>query len=532
MLPVSPASTATNHASLATGYSPARTGIVSNSFHLAGRPLEERVGGLYTAIGTETLWQAARRQGKQVGVVAFPGFDSAPRGNWGVDWPLKPALRSRLVALSPVRSTLGADTGCEALARDRTDDGALDYDSIQVLCTAASGAALPAVDLGVGEWRRLQLGPAGAPRGGVWAWAKLLALDARTAAGWLYVGPAYGPSMPEGYPQSYTAALGGAGWIWPGTPDEALVAAGWRGDPGIDLETWFEQEQRLTHLLIDAMIAGWRSEPTDLLLGYLPALDQAGHLLLLEDARREGYSAARRDARRLMRDRVWQMVDRELGRLLDAVDLGTTTVALVSDHGMQPVHTAIDLNTALETAGLLRFADASHIDPARTRAWALGYGGVAHVYFNLKGREPAGIVAPSEVPELRLRVLAALDGIAISAEKGTEQPVAATYSRAEAARFGLDSPNSGDLIAFAVPGYVFRSDWHQGRPLAGTPTNYGDHGYFTDVPSMRAIFLAVGGGVGKRSAGVASVLDVAPRASAWLGIDRPAAMRRLDHLPR
>ena len=75
LIPVDPALTATNHISLATGYAAGRTGIVGNNFHVAGTPWLDTVSGFAAPIGTETLWEAARRQGKRVGVLTWPGAD-------------------------------------------------------------------------------------------------------------------------------------------------------------------------------------------------------------------------------------------------------------------------------------------------------------------------------------------------------------------------------------------------------------------------------------------------------------------------
>ncbi len=562
-LPVSPAATSVNHASMATGYPPARTGIVSNAFHVPGQPLGERTAGLSMPSETEALWSAARRQGKRVGVVAFPGVDaSGPRGDWGIDW-MRSLSRTEVVTVSaadwrplagPVQRTGGrrsfspplgarlvaAATGgvgaCEAVAIDTTDDHRVDYDEFLIPCADPSGRTVPGVR--VGQWLalRVEIAVTGAepspsaygpePPVQALAWCKLLALQPGTGEAKVYLGPA---TAAGGYPARYIADLRRAGLRWPGPPDDRLSAAAWRGDPGIDLETWFEQSQRLTRFLIDAMIAGLADGDTDLVMGYLPALDQAGHLLLLEDPRQALYSEARRAALGQMRDRVWRMVDAELARLLDTVDLRTTTVFVVSDHGMQPVHTALDLNAAFEREGLLAFAAPERIDPSRTQVWAVGYGGIAHVYFNLIGREPAGIVTAAEVPALEERVRGVLRGIAIAsagdaapaAQRAAGRPIAAIYTRAEAAQIGLDHPNSGDLIAFGSPGYVFKSDWHQGAPLSGLPTSYGDHAYPSSLLSMRAIFLAVGAGVERRITGPRSVLDVAPRVAGWLGIERP-----------
>lgn len=567
LVPVSPAATSVNHVSLATGYPPSRTGIVSNAFHVPGTPLGERASGLATLIGTETLWQAARRQGLRVGMIAFPGRTPAPRADWGVDWmaaqarPTVLALRAAdwqplsgpvqgsgvrrsfsvpLVARLAARDSPGVVGGCEAIAVDRSDDGRTDYDTLLLPCADLSGRALPAVR--VGEWIALhgQLEPAAADAGEggygpeapspVGAWAKLLALDPQTAEARLYVGPTVALG---GYPERFAGVLRHAGLAWPGQPDDKSVAAAWRGEEGIDLATWFEQSQRLTHYLVDALIAGIRSGDTDLVLGYLPAIDQAGHLLLLEDPRQARYSEARRDELRQQRDRVWQMVDAELDRLLDAVDLRSTTVIVVSDHGMQPVHTMIDLNAAFERAGLLSFATPERIDPNRSQVWAVGYGGVAHVYLNLVGREPAGIVTDAEVSALRERVRALLRGLttASGGSAPAERPIESVWLQSEASAIGLDHRHSGDLIVFATPGYVFRTDWRQGAPIVQSPASYGDHAYAGGVVSMRAILMAVGAGVEARRTGPRSVLDVAPRVAGWLGIERPRASPPLEDVP-
>ncbi|MFP5286010.1 MAG: alkaline phosphatase family protein, partial [Thermoanaerobaculia bacterium] len=51
LVPVNPTLTSTSHISLATGYVPGETGIVSNTFHPAGRPLLETARGFSAEIG-------------------------------------------------------------------------------------------------------------------------------------------------------------------------------------------------------------------------------------------------------------------------------------------------------------------------------------------------------------------------------------------------------------------------------------------------------------------------------------------------
>src|SRR5579863_9653349 len=86
MLPVDPTLTAPNHAALATGFLPERTGIVSNHFHAAGAPPFSIASGFASPIASETIWEAVRRQKKRAALIAWPDsdqHDSRRRGDWG-----------------------------------------------------------------------------------------------------------------------------------------------------------------------------------------------------------------------------------------------------------------------------------------------------------------------------------------------------------------------------------------------------------------------------------------------------------------
>src|SRR6185295_2555311 len=146
LIPVNPTLTAPNHISLAAGYPASRTGIVANVFHRPGTPFLETVSGFAAPIETETLWEAARRQGERAGVMAWPGADDTGprrRADWGMTYVNTPDREAELVTLkrrnweaaapssidsrSPIRSArisvgAGAQT-FDLFAVDRTDDG-------------------------------------------------------------------------------------------------------------------------------------------------------------------------------------------------------------------------------------------------------------------------------------------------------------------------------------------------------------------------------------------------------------------------
>jgi hypothetical protein len=144
-----------------------------------------------------------------------------------------------------------------------------------------------------------------------------------------------------------------------------------------------------------------------------------------------------------------------------------------------------------------------------SRADGIGGGGVCNVY--LRPGLPDGD---------RLVERMQADLLAWSASHG--HPITRALTRAEAAEIGMDHPNSGDLVLLAQPGYTFRDE---DDPLAATPLSptrvYGKHGYSNAEPAMRAVYLALGPGIRKGSAGMVRTTEVAGRVAEWLGMEPP-----------
>ena len=99
----------------------------------------------------------------------------------------------------------------------------------------------------------------------------------------------------------------------------------------------------------------------------------------------------------------YKMVDGRLGRLLDIFGEDCLTFVL-SDHGSKAMKGAFCVNEWLEREGYLSFKskptspvdlDKAEIDWSKTRAW--GWGGYyARIFFNVRGREPSGVIAPED----------------------------------------------------------------------------------------------------------------------------------------
>jgi len=530
MVPVNPTITAVNHISLVTGYPPAQTGIVSNRFHAAGAPFLETANGFAAPIATETLWEALPRQGKRVGVVTWPGADATVTrrtANWGMVWPEKALRPAAFVSLSrsdwsrlPAPHPLGrgidsrspilravAVVGTEGYGRefelaavDRTDDGKENYDSIVPLVPGSHIYMRP------GEWARVPCqNPTGDRRiGSTFCWIKLLSLDPALGSARVYFNALYANEV---YPLTLQMSMGEKELVWPGPPDDHSLQESWAGRPGIDLATWSEQSERFVSFFGSSLrIAAGRGD-WDLILGYIPSIDEAGHTLLLSEPSQPGYSVEKRDAFAAARRKVWQSVDRELASLLKSVDLATTAVVVVSDHGMAPVHSRLDADVLLRDKGVLT-AGADGKPAAGTRAYSIAAGGIAHVYV-----DPA---APD-----RERLIGDLKKFLAGWKADGKRPIAQVLTRREAAPLGLDHPNSGDLILFAADGYAFGSGGlPEGTAIAPTRP-YGMHGYPNTDPRMASIYLAIGGGLAPGSAGTLRSTDVAGKVARWLGIEKP-----------
>ena len=105
----------------------------------------------------------------------------------------------------------------------------------------------------------------------------------------------------------------------------------------------------------------------------------------------------------------YKRIDQHIGRLLSKVPKDTI-VLVVSDHGAKGMRGAFCFNEWLIKEGYLVLKerpqkivdlDNAAVDWGRTKAWAWG-GYYARVFFNLKGREAEGIIAPEDFERERV----------------------------------------------------------------------------------------------------------------------------------
>lgn len=182
------------------------------------------------------------------------------------------------------------------------------------------------------------------------------------------------------------------------------------------------------------------------------------------------------DSPRAVRD--LQRQDAELARLFDGLRARglweSTTVIVVSDHGMLVPERRIDLDAALSAAGL--------------EARVIGIGGFASVQL------------PADQAD---RAVAVARGLGLSAWRREAAPQA----------LAVDNPRFGPVVVLAPRGAALV---HEGLELTGF------HGHAPEVPEMAAILVAAGRGIvaGAVLPAVRNV-DVAPTVLALLGLEVP-----------
>jgi predicted AlkP superfamily phosphohydrolase/phosphomutase len=536
---VDPTLTAVNHISLAAGCNASGTGVVSNAFHKPGTPITEWVSGFNTSSDAETLWTAARRDGLRVGTLAWPGADGEALdriGDFGVVWPGPPLATSKIIDLDPetaettgevpsndglppllwrlsldLRSSVPSDRELLIALVDADPNGRPRYDTVAVRLAGEDdwdyAGEMEWLEVDFEAQARDDLRPR---RYG--SWCKILRIDRFTGNLRFYRGEV---NRLHAYPDVFEDRLTEAIGPWPGEAD--LGVADWWLDlaQGIDLDTFIEQGERLDRYF-DRMTE-WvlAEEDADLILAYHSSLDVYLHTSLITGQLQWAYSPGRALAAGEGLKQMGRSIDRSVASLWKALDPERDAMVVVSDHGQMPIFEVVRPNRALADAGLVRVVDGdgrSRI-AADTPMVAVTGGAMMHLYLNLSGREPGGVVSMAEAPELLRRAARVLADLESEGRPAVEK----IFTRGEAAAIGLDHPSSGDLVIFLAPGFSAASGVD--GPALEPSRRYGQHGFLASHDEMCGVFFARGVGIKKKHFGEIDATSVAPMIARWLGFE-------------
>lgn len=216
---------------------------------------------------------------------------------------------------------------------------------------------------------------------------------------------------------------------------------------------------------------------------------------------------------------VYEQTDRYLERFIKYLDAGWT-VMITSDHGLiteenhPPLLSegglSVPVMKELGFTALLKDEQGNEIkeiDWSKTKAVAIRF---CHIYINLKGRNPNGIVEPEEQYQLEDEIITALYGY--KDPNTGRRAVSLALRNKDAAILGMGGPECGDIVFFMEEGFnIIHAD--------SLPTQ---RGYFDT--SVSPIFVAAGDGIkiGCKTERIIRQTDVAPTAAVLLGVRMPA----------
>jgi predicted AlkP superfamily phosphohydrolase/phosphomutase len=244
--------------------------------------------------------------------------------------------------------------------------------------------------------------------------------------------------------------------------------------------------------------------------------------------------------------RVYAEIDERIGRILQDVNVDETLVCIVSDHGFSAIEWNPYLKHHLASAGLLNFkldyeTNQMVIDWSRTKAFPLEPCH-AHIFVNLKGRDPDGTVDLKDYEKVQEEIIDAL--LSMRDPKNGQRVVELAIPKREAGTLGVFEQQGfqriGDVLFALKPQYMANPfvypaavKYRDGTErLIMNPEGYEPaqlHRNFTGVHlclpachEMHAAVILGGGGVKKKERGYPmSVIDLAPTIAHLMGTPIP-----------
>lgn len=492
-IPVDAPATATARATFETGASPSAHGIVGNTFHVRGDSITVVRSGFRSAFQTETLYDAAARQGRSAATVGSASI-SDPDPRVARVTAGRPLQGARVVSLSPGRE---ADTTVRMMGRD-TAWLVLSVTGNRINASVRfSSGGDTVIALAPGAWTPVWLSRT-SPRAG--SWTKVLEHDSEERQTRIYLGATI---MTDATPASVATDLEMRAGPAPGTPDWAHHSAG-----AIDDITWREQVMREAEYLTLAAERVRATVRPALLVLALNLLDAHEHQFLRVHPRHPVFGRA--DSSEQARWRGWiEEAYTDADAMVARAAAGASNVIVASEYGLLPVHSRLQLAAALRRRGYRVTGDTADLRVMASSA-------SAQIRLNVRGREPTG--SRQDQTALMGRLARELREIR---DPASNVPVIARIETSTTMRRrGETSPAFGDLRVIANPGYTF-GDLTDAADVFDVPFLPGEHAFDSRLPETHGIFVAAGNGVRARRIRAVDAVDVAVTAAALLGIDPP-----------
>ena len=278
------------------------------------------------------------------------------------------------------------------------------------------------------------------------------------------------------------------------------------------LDMWYgnaDWQVKALHHLIE-------SEDLDVIFSHFHAVDLQEHMFIKHLAKKDFNRLPQEAYEKFMED-IYVQTDYYLGKFLHLLD-EDWTIMIFSDHAqVAPKHdlqflgdpSGVNVRVMEELGFTVMKKDADGketIDWSKTRAIANREG---HIYLNIKGRDPEGIVDPADQFELEEDIMTALYGY--KDKKTGHRVVSVALRNRDAILLGMGGPESGDICYWMAEGYNFDH-----ADCLSTTRGESD-------TSVSPIFIAAGKGIkqGYETDRYIRQIDFAPTVAALGGVRMP-----------
>lgn len=565
--PVMPTHTPVNWTTISTGAWPGTHGITGFSMLQKGKSLDKPLSAFDTRnVTAEFLWSAAEKAGKKSVLLKWggPNFPVSVSKGMQVDgcfcveciheicgptkFGAKDGPHTTGVTIKKANGWANLpDSGPEPLethltfgVHGQTNEANVlifgrgtKYDSICV--GAGKDGADSWFTISAGEWSPWQkkhfTGPAGgadAEGGGVSGTfrIKLLRIEPDGSDISIFcsqIMPTTGWTYPEKTAQELTDQVGPF-LQRPGYIQQDIVFGAWA-----DYDTLLEEMEYQHDWFAKSAIYLLKNNDWDLFFLHTHAPDYIQDSLIREA---EPLTASSPEAAKRNIEYVagtYESCDRMVGKIVDAFAADNPLIIIVSDHGCigfhSDNHASSIVKEILAENGFLFFKGqgGSALDPGSkprhgseeidwTRTKAVFHDSI-YIYMNVKGREPHGVVDPSEYETIRDDIINALRSFKDPRLGGC--PFSLVLRSEDAEMFGLFGDRVGDIIVAVKEG----GEYGEGHGAVIPTAKYG-------ISSLQSILIMAGPGVQK---GIKLrrpfwLTDVAPTIAHLLEIPAPQSM--------
>jgi predicted AlkP superfamily phosphohydrolase/phosphomutase len=574
-----PCDTPTNWTTIATGTTTAIHGATSFYLHVPGEPLDQGLKirsrtSLSQYCGAEYLWDVADKNGLISFIINYPAGWPGSLKNGVISlltWPLPESLPRTISYPKKMNFNLNSPKPSNQIIKAINPPRKLNSKSpllqisieiendvikqplnlkAYIVDLGRNGYDSLSLHINSGEWQNINVGD----------WSEWIALDVITIHGklpcLLKIQLLELASDGSQIALQLTSIYNTKGWTNPEKYGEEIIKNAMihdideyirtqKGDFMIDgkLKSYLSYAGRESFTIARAIEQARKKLGWHVCFFHIHILDSVNHrtlALMYEGSPLYTENGAKKAWEHV--ETAYKIIDDMVGSLMKTCIDEQTTVVYLSDHGALPSWRVANIALAFVRSNLLTYKWSQKnqkffVDWKKTLAFP--YLEPTYAWVNLKGREPHGIVNPSEYESVRDKIIDTLYQMK-DPETG-DKIVKLALRKEEAADLGQNGERVGDVVYFLNPPYMlFDGRFEQldaseqapdllVKPEAySSELNYAAHAYYLPDAtlgnysiSVPVIFNGPGVKKGLELKNLINLIDIAPTLAKILGIPRP-----------